>query len=974
MGNSSSKRMNTFLQYISENGLKETEPYSELHILKDDFENDGDFKEIYKNVQNMTNISSLFKFLIHTFNKCAQDPKEKNVQECKICVKLLLCIFPCIQYNYKKKDVFRLFWEKDYFNFSTYGLKYRCENVLILHLFNLLLILLFTENLCIKKYTDGSHSQKENQQEECATNTLDVKKLWARHILINKGKQNGERLKSPLKHKKSLNKETFRQEDNGKNKMGKQNESDVDVEKMKLEESSSKMETKIKTDQTVDTENDQLYDDEVFSNNDTDFELIKNRLDILKCLLILLSTYIYFDHSTYLKEKNFFLFFFTSGEICNTANFFVSLINVIYDNEFNYRNSLFFNDMYTDYYNLCLHILNILIDFHPFLLKGEKMVHYMNSPIKHFYKFSKKMTTKNVLKKNVNVKEKEHEHESKEITEREDKRNVDISLNNTMKVEEVVTENNMGCNSNPLCLPVAYSSIPSSCSFKTVTFTDISEEYVSSSSSSDSEQSDSETMESNVLEKIDSIEGKTNPPSSSANDMSSFKEEGCILLEKEEFKEYFGCSNVFYDMFRELGSDNIKYIYSGVLNMLISFKMYTEEYDEDLPFLENYIFLLWHFIDHNSNFVKYLKTHNSNIFLYYLFYILLYFNNCRKKEIQKCASKKREKNETLQVCTEDTHKFIRKEDVEKERDDLFFHNEYFLKSNKCDEFGVRKIDGLIYICLFIMIKISSKRIICKKLNEKCEHNSKRKINFLKHINDFQTYADFFIYTFCTLINDNIYFLKFERVVDMSLTILTNISVYIKSMGVISCDCIIAVLKKILKKEWIMSSEHHFYSLFLVLDFINNILSYNLCENYNLIYTIIKNKNVFFSIHNLYDHLKSNCYPETVTPNVYWVPTEKWLLGWKKKLPMDFINNIIYDLANLVEEECDKKEILDYDEVVNLIKDHCKIIVNKKIPFVIRKYDNNISLSKWFTNYLYFLVFFHFYKHNLFINNGVTFIF
>lgn len=972
MGNNSSKRMNTFLQYISENDLKGTELYSELHILKEDFESDGDFKDINKNVQNVNNLSSLFKFLIYTFNKCAQDPKEKNVQECKICLNLLLCTFPCIQYNYKKKDVFRLFWEKDYFNFSAYGLKYKCENILILHLFNLLVILLFTENVCIKKCTNGSRTRQENyHQEEYATNTLDVKKLWARHILINKGKKNVEKgLKSPLKHKKGSNTETFRQGNNGKNKMEKQDGSGVDVEKMKLEDSSSNMETKVKTDETMETGNDHLYNEEVFGNNDTDFELIKNRLDILKCLLILLSTYIYFDHNTYLKEKNFFLFFFTSGEICYTTNFFVSLINVIYDNEFNYHSSLFFNDIYTDYYNLCLHILNILIDFHPFLLKGEKMVHYMNGPIKHFYKFSKKRTTENALKENVN--REAEEHEPKEISEREDETNVEISLTNTIRVEENVPENNMCSNSNPLCVSVAYSSLPSSSSFKTITFADISEEYFSSSSS-DNERSNSENMESGVLEKSDSIKAQTNPPSASTNDMSSFKEEGCILLEKQEFKEHFGCSNVFYDMFRELGLDHMKYIYSGVLNMLISFKMYSEEYAEDLPFLENYIFLLWHFVDHNSNFVKYLKTHDSNIFLYYIFYILLYFNNCRKKEIQKCASKKREKNEMLQVCKEDTHKFIRK-DVEEETDDLFFHNEYFLKSNKCDEFDVRKIDGLIYICLFIMIKISSKRIICKKLNEKCEQNPKRKLNFLKHINDFNTYADFFIYTFCTLINDNIYFLKFERVVDMSLTILTNTSVYIKSMNVISCHCIIAVLKKILKKEWIMSSEHHFYSLFLVLDFINNILSYNLCENYNLIYTIIKNKDVFFSIHNLYDHLKSSCYPETVTPSAYWVPTEKWLLGWKKKLPMDFINNIIYDLANLVEEECDRKEILDYDEVVNLIKDHCKIIVNKKIPFVIRKYDNNISLSKWFTNYLYFLVFFHFYKHNLFINNGVTFIF
>ncbi|KOB88061.1 hypothetical protein PFDG_04494 [Plasmodium falciparum Dd2] len=137
--------------------------------------------------------------------------------------------------------------------------------------------------------------------------------------------------------------------------------------------------------------------------------------------------------------------------------------------------------------------------------------------------------------------------------------------------------------------------------------------------------------------------------------------------------------------------------------------------------------------------------------------------------------------------------------------------------------------------------------------------------------------------------------------------------------------------------------------------------------------IIKNKHVFFKIHNLNQILKSNYFVGSSTKD-YWIPTESWLVSWMNKLPLHFINKIIYDLANMIEVECDEKEILDYIEVVDLIRSHCSKIENKQIPYIIRKYEKNILLSKWLTNYIYFLIFLHMYKKNLFINNGLTFIF
>ncbi|ANQ06601.1 Uncharacterized protein PCOAH_00008050 [Plasmodium coatneyi] len=993
MGQNNSKRIISLLEKANGEKWNDVELYGELSSLGRSLHNQEDFSLCKRVLDDEKCVRIFFNFLINTLQKLILKGSTECLDDCKACVNICLMLLPVLQYNCHKKEVFDLLWRENRVECPVQP-NYACtSNVLILHLYNFFLLALFTEGICIQgggggdatvvtdhaKGSDNADDLEDANQlkgiSSLPVNTVDVRKLWLHKFCIHQrvkyersgqdelGSEkcehggehviNGKEGSAPLVVGKDDCDSVSGVGDGKHAKLG-PNCSDVcdsgNASTISPGEANPSYEISNgeiclkcqKADEMTTTplkRNPSSVDVAPPHSNDINLELIKNRSAILKCLLILLSSYVYLDESKYLKEKNFFLFLFTSGEVYYTANFFFSLLTVIYDNEFNYFSFYFYDNSYLEFYNLCIHILNLLIDFSPFVLEDDKRVHYLRGATRYFY----------------SVAQGGEEHIGGE-------HGGDASLRSSSSTQSL---NQSGKE------PIKWDDT-------LVTHGESGEEGKSDTDKSTKgeehlpekdEQRINETKRKFYLNEI-------NPKGKNTN-----RDYYYDFLKKQKKSRKLRSNNVYQEMLRKLDINDISYIYKGALNILISYKLYYEHYEEQVLFLHNYLCLLWHLMDNNRLFIRHMKDHNSSLFLFYILYILVCFNHQRKREMQALADlRKREKAVGMTVTTTvdtaaDTTTNISNPPNTNNYDEQphVYHNGSFNQSGKCDEFNVRKIDGLIYICLFIILKVSSNATICKNLNQK--YDQKIKVKFpLRNVYQFDSYVDFLVYTLCMLINDNIFFLKFERIIDMSITILTNVSVYIKSMNTYSCESIINILKKVLKKEWLLSSQHHYYSLFLMLDFINNILSHNLNDNYNLIYMIIKNKDVFFSIHNLDQMLKDNCLSVSTPPADHWVPTESWLVNWKNKLPLQFIDSIIYDLANLIEEECDEKEILDYNDVVNLIKNHCSTIKNNKIPFIIRKYEKNILLSKWVTSYMYFLLFSHMYKENLFINGGIKFIF
>ncbi|KJP89020.1 hypothetical protein AK88_01312 [Plasmodium fragile] len=1087
MGQNNSKRIIALVEKANDEKWNDVDLYGELSSLGRNLHSQEDFSLCKRVLDDEKCVRIFFSFFMNTLHKLILKGSTGCLDDCKACVNICLMLLPVLQYNCHKKEVFDLLWRENRVECPVQPTYVCTNNVLILHLYNFFLLALFTEGICIgggaelttvadhakgvkgdynAEHLEDVHPVKEKMYP--CVNTVDVRKLWLHKFCIHQRVKYGSSGQGEVGNEKCAHagEHVDGTEDGSAPLVASKDEGDRvsalhDGRYAKLGTKCSNVSDRGTASTTSPGEANPSYEmsnremgltchkeDEMTKthlrrntssvdvspphSNDINLELIKNRSAILKCLLVLLSSYVYMDQSKYLKEKNLFLFLFTSGEVYYTATFFLSLLAVIYDNEFNYFSFYFYDKTYLEFYNLCIHILNLLIDFNPFVLEDDKRVHYVSSAARYFYSVAHRgeanIGEANIGQANIGQAHIGQAHIGQAHIGQAHIGQAHIGQAHIGDVhrEEAPLRNSSSTNSLDQS-----GNEPSKWDDTLITHGESGEEEKSDTDkSTKGEEHPLEKDEQGIHEMVtnihadfimlhDSPEGSCNSSSTCTDaEENGYLNNGKKNKKKKKFQqlehlmkerkfylneinregkntndEYYydylkkqkeskklRSNNVYLEMLRKLDINDISYIYKGALNILISYKLYYEHYEEQVLFLHNYLCLLWHLMDNNRLFIKHMKDHNSSLFLFYILYILICFNHHRKREMQTLADlRKREKEVGSTVSTTaDTTTHIASPANQAytnsyDEQPRVYHNGSFNQSGKCDEFNVRKIDGLIYICLFIILKVSSNATICKNLNQK--YDQKIKVKFpLRNVYQFDSYVDFLVYALCMLIHDNIFFLKFEPIIDMSITILTNVSVYIKSMNTYSCESIINILKKVLKKEWLLSSQHHYYSLFLMLDFINNILSHNLNDNYNLIYMIIKNKDVFFSIHNLHEMLKDNCLSVSTPPADHWVPTESWLVNWKNKLPLQFIDSIIYDLANLIEEECDEREILNYNDVVNLIKNHCATIKNNKIPFIIRKYEKNILLSKWVTSYMYFLLFSHMYKENMFINGGIKFIF
>ncbi|PIO52978.1 hypothetical protein TELCIR_25707 [Teladorsagia circumcincta] len=125
--------------------------------------------------------------------------------------------------------------------------------------------------------------------------------------------------------------------------------------------------------------------------------------------------------------------------------------------------------------------------------------------------------------------------------------------------------------------------------------------------------------------------------------------------------------------------------------------------------------------------------------------------------------------------------------------------------------------------------------------------------------------------------------------------------------------------------FLFSSPTNHHLVFFLLEVFNNIVQYQFDGNSNLIYTIIRKRQVFYQLANLptdaasiskslsgrkgkareemVEQLKSPTAP--VPPEIPsdWVPTAEWADQWKSKLPLQTIMRLLQVLVPQVEKIC-----------------------------------------------------------------------
>jgi len=111
-----------------------------------------------------------------------------------------------------------------------------------------------------------------------------------------------------------------------------------------------------------------------------------------------------------------------------------------------------------------------------------------------------------------------------------------------------------------------------------------------------------------------------------------------------------------------------------------------------------------------------------------------------------------------------------------------------------------------------------------------------------------THADLLIIVFHKLITTGNY--RLQSLFDCLLTIIVNVSPYLKSLSMVTANKLMHLVEAFSTPWFLFSSPTNHHLVFFLLEMFNNIIQYQFDGNANLIYTIIRKRQVFYQLSNL----------------------------------------------------------------------------------------------------------------------------
>ncbi|KFM70070.1 Protein hid-1-like protein, partial [Stegodyphus mimosarum] len=164
---------------------------------------------------------------------------------------------------------------------------------------------------------------------------------------------------------------------------------------------------------------------------------------------------------------------------------------------------------------------------------------------------------------------------------------------------------------------------------------------------------------------------------------------------------------------------------------------------------------------------------------------------------------------------------------------------YHLNDARADQSRV----GLVHIGVFILLLLSGERNFGVRLNKPYTASVPMDIPVFTG-----THADLLIIVFHKIITTG--HQRLQPLFDCLLTIIVNVSPYLKTLSMVASTKLLHLLEAFSTPWYLYSSPTNHHLVFFLLEIFNNIIQYQFDGNSNLVYTIIRKRNVFHSLANL----------------------------------------------------------------------------------------------------------------------------
>ncbi|XP_030591545.1 protein HID1 [Archocentrus centrarchus] len=164
---------------------------------------------------------------------------------------------------------------------------------------------------------------------------------------------------------------------------------------------------------------------------------------------------------------------------------------------------------------------------------------------------------------------------------------------------------------------------------------------------------------------------------------------------------------------------------------------------------------------------------------------------------------------------------------------------YYLNDARADQSRV----GLMHIGVFILLLLSGERNFGVRLNKPYSLHVPMDIPVFTG-----THADLLIVVFHKIITTG--HQRLQPLFDCLLTIVVNVSPYLKSLSMVAANKLLHLLEAFSTTWFLFSAAQNHHLVFFLLEAFNNIIQYQFDGNCNLVYAIIRKRNVFHQLANL----------------------------------------------------------------------------------------------------------------------------
>ena len=195
------------------------------------------------------------------------------------------------------------------------------------------------------------------------------------------------------------------------------------------------------------------------------------------------------------------------------------------------------------------------------------------------------------------------------------------------------------------------------------------------------------------------------------------------------------------------------------------------------------------------------------------------------------------------------------------------------------------MSGLLHLCTFILLHLSGNREFGVALNKSILYKlpvTDTLPLMTSEGNPYGTHVDLCIITFHKMIVDGMRSL--QSLYNCMLTILSNISPYIKTLSLISSLKLINLYEIFSSKKFLLSNLYNNQYIFFLLDIFNNIIQYQYNGNHHLIYAMVRRKEQFDKLINLdIDEKEMDKETKTVETTTTTTTTTVWYVEFESQV-------------------------------------------------------------------------------------------